>query len=549
MHLNAPITRRNTFGFSLLAAILFLLLSFIVLNFGHLHEDAYILYIYSENLSQTGAISYFSGGEPTEGATDFLWMVLIALLHSIGIPSGISAAFLNSIGIFGITFILAKSISKNGGGLVLLILVVLFLPFSNIAQASIVGFSVAFYCSIIAAILYLVMFGKGREVLLIPILGVFLALLRPDGAIIGVLTTLLYFFIADQSRKLSFLVVTLICAIVGIVYFVWRWNYFGEVLPLPLIVKSSSDVFLPGLRTNLNWIYPLSPLLALSLASLFFLQGKYPKAMVASLPILIYFSFLSFAVQSQNVGYRFQAPVLLLMIFFAAIAFANIWNSQNKFGYIEAVRGASIFTISFALCVVGLQSARFTALLVRGSVQGQYIDVFPYLLGRHLDENSTIVLTEAGRLAYWMPGRKFDLVGLNTAYTAINGATVDYLRESDPDLIMVHQAGTLSSINCEANLDFCRVDEADFVRAFEAGSAVRSMELENRVRRAPAVTAQFLIENFEAFTVYAVKYGNAYSHIYAVRQEGSLQAGDFEQALSQSFSADSRMSYLEMVSR
>lgn len=545
----APITRRDSFGFSFLAVFIFLSLCFVVMSFGHLHEDAYILYIYSENLSQTGVISYFSGGEPTEGATDFLWMVMIAALHSISVPSGVASALLNAIGLFGIIIIISKCISKYGGNRILLMLISLFLPFSNICQAAVFGFSTAFYSSIIAALIYLVMFSKDREVLLIPILGLILALVRPDGAIIGILTTLMYASITEKSIRVHYLILTLICAIIGFLYFVWRWNYFGELLPLPLVVKSSSDALLPGLGTNLNWLLALTPLLSLALASLFFMKGKYKRALVASLPILIYFASLSFAVQSQNIGYRFQAPVFILLLIFASMAFAKIWISENKPGNILVLKMASIFAISFPLLVVGLQDARTTAQMVRGSLKGEYIDVFPFLLGKHLDESSTVVLTEAGRLAYWMPGKKFDLVGLNTAETAIQGATIEYIRGSDPDLIMVHHSGTIPSIKCEAALDFCRVSEEDFIEAFDAGSASRAISSDNRVRRAAAVTAQFLIEDFGLFAVYAVNYGGQYYHIYAVRLGGHLDVRDFEQALSQSFNSESRMSYLQMVNR
>ena len=525
--INAPITQRDVFGFSILSVLIFLSLCFVVMSLGHLHEDAYILYIYSENLSQTGVISYFSGGEPTEGATDFLWMVMIAALHSISVPSGVASALLNAIGIFGITLIISKCLSKNGGSRILLMLISLFLPFSNIGQAAVFGFSTAFYSSIIAALIYLVMFSKDREVLLIPILGLILALVRPDGAIIGVLITVTYASILEKSIRMRYILITLICAIIGFFYFVWRWNYFGEVLPLPLVVKSSSDTLLPGLGVNFNWLFALSPLLSLALALLFFMKGKYKRVFVASL----------------------QAPVLVLLLIFSSIAFAKIWNAENEPGNFLVLKRASIFAISLPLLVVGLQDAKTTAQMVRGALKGEYIDVFPFLLGRHLDESSTVVLTEAGRLAYWMPGRKFDLVGLNTAETAIQGATIEYIRGSDPDLIMVHHSGTMPSIQCEAASDFCRVSEEEFIEAFEAGSASRALSSDNRVRRAPAVAAQFLIEEFDFFAVYAVNYGGRYNHIYAVRHGGRLNVQDFEQALSQSFNPGSRMSYLQMVIR
>ena len=43
-------------------------------------EDAVILYEYAKNLAQTGLITYGVASVPIEGATDFLWMVVIAFI-------------------------------------------------------------------------------------------------------------------------------------------------------------------------------------------------------------------------------------------------------------------------------------------------------------------------------------------------------------------------------------------------------------------------------------------------------------------------------------
>ncbi|HAB39777.1 MAG TPA: hypothetical protein DCE52_17565 [Rhodobacteraceae bacterium] len=531
-----------------MSAAIFLTLSFIVMQHGHLHEDAYILYIYSENFAKTGVINYYSGGPPTEGATDFLWMILIALLNYFGIPSGVASSILNTIGVFLVTFVFALCASRQELNRFVLLLITIFVPISNIGQAAFMGFSTALYSAVIAGLVYFGMFGKGRSILLVPVLGLVLALLRPDGAIIGGLTALLILTAVERHMKARYLLVSLGGAVVGMAYFVWRWNYFGEILPLPLIVKSSSDVLLPGLGTNMKWMFYVAPLLGLACSSAFFLKGCYLRALAVSAPILIYFISISFAAQSQNVGHRFQAPMLVLIIFFAALALSSIWGKEKNIRRNKLTKSASIFAIIFPIFIFSANDARVSALMIRSAIKGEYIDVFPYFLSEHLYSDSTIVLTEAGRLAYWTPGRKYDLVGLNTAETAVNGATVEYLRNADADLIMIHQANTLNGVTCPEFQDFCRLSSEDFTEAFETGRAPSVIFSENRVLKAPAVTAQFLIENFQDFAVYAVRYGDGYSHIYAVRGFGALGVKEFEGTLMRSFDEGSRLSYLQMVS-
>lgn len=60
-------------------------------------EDAAILYNYSKNLADTGVISYVAGGERAEGATDFGWMISIAILQKVGISNHIGSGLLNSL--------------------------------------------------------------------------------------------------------------------------------------------------------------------------------------------------------------------------------------------------------------------------------------------------------------------------------------------------------------------------------------------------------------------------------------------------------------------
>ncbi|WP_437655687.1 hypothetical protein [Sorangium sp. So ce1182] len=59
-------------------------LSLHVLSSGHPIEGSYILYVYSESLASGHGITYFKGGEHAEGATDFLWMMLLGAGSSSG---------------------------------------------------------------------------------------------------------------------------------------------------------------------------------------------------------------------------------------------------------------------------------------------------------------------------------------------------------------------------------------------------------------------------------------------------------------------------------
>lgn len=71
------ISKESLLAILILLPILLVLFVYIPINI-HPAEDAAILYSYSQNLADTGVISYNTNGEKAEGATDFLWMILIS---------------------------------------------------------------------------------------------------------------------------------------------------------------------------------------------------------------------------------------------------------------------------------------------------------------------------------------------------------------------------------------------------------------------------------------------------------------------------------------
>ena len=71
------------------------------------NEDALILYRYAENFSETGIISYNLNSERAEGATDFLWMIILSIFVFFKFDIFFSAILINllSLSILSIFFI------------------------------------------------------------------------------------------------------------------------------------------------------------------------------------------------------------------------------------------------------------------------------------------------------------------------------------------------------------------------------------------------------------------------------------------------------------
>ena len=210
-------------------------------RFGIPLEDAAILFRYSRNFAETGIISYNLNGPAVEGATDFLYMIFVAGLIKAGIPDFLGSLIINLASLLVILLLLRDLFGLNFWETAALALAHLLLP-SSIAAFG--GYSVLFFeMSIVLSIYFLV-----KDRLWPFFLSVLLcSLIRPDGVVFNLVAATFMLSRHFNARGFSAAFGALI--VPGILYFVWRWQYFGEFLPLPFYVKSDVDRAVLGLNS------------------------------------------------------------------------------------------------------------------------------------------------------------------------------------------------------------------------------------------------------------------------------------------------------------
>ena len=192
-------------------------------------EDAVILYEYAKNLAHRGVITYGGGVSPIEGATDFLWMAVIASLKWLGAGEFAAALLLNFIGLVLIIFLFSTCKERVAVGLAA--------AFTPYLYASLAGFSVIFFSALYLLTLKL-LFDKSKYLYLSLLL---LCLVRPDGVVWGAGCVMLRFLHMESSDQLKQEALRCIAWLIvpGLIYFFWRYWYFGELFPLPFVVKST----------------------------------------------------------------------------------------------------------------------------------------------------------------------------------------------------------------------------------------------------------------------------------------------------------------------
>ena len=209
-------------------------------------DDAFITYRYARNFVNGYGLVY-NRGEKVEGYTNFTWTILISAIIKIGLDPVIPSKLIGiifSIGIMFMTYLFSQLISGDRKALHIIAPMLLASSSSFAAWAG-WGLETAAYSFFVVLAFYLFTreFILDKKTYHLSGIIFFLAsITRPEGAIMFGLA-FFYIFISDFSRfkkieniskKLIFLGSFIIPFLI---YFIWRWNYYGYPLPNTYYVR------------------------------------------------------------------------------------------------------------------------------------------------------------------------------------------------------------------------------------------------------------------------------------------------------------------------
>jgi hypothetical protein len=514
-----------------LFALVYIAIAIALLTFGFPHEDAFILFKYAKNVACGDGVVFFAGGPHAEGATDFLWMLLLAGARAVGFDVAVAAALLNGAGFFLAAHVLlsaprARSIENR----IVRYAVVALLFGSSAAVAGDRGFSAMLYSAIALFTLTRVVAPSSRATREVPFLALLLGLIRPDGVILGGGLAVLAALRAYKNRHFrDFAFRALLAALIGAGYFVWRWHYFESLLPLPLYVKQHYIAGQPpGLDVTLDWCAStLAPLAIVAAASRLFLgplrsrDAFRVRALgVALVPFAIHVASFIPSAPTQNVVNRFEAPAQLAILYLVA----QLLTAKRK----KIASRQRVVLLVASLGLAFFPMFRLDWFEVEDSLWGQYPNALSHDLGALTDSHTKIAATEAGRVLYFARGPVLDLVGLNTRETALAPPTRKLLNDFDPDVVMIHHAGSLiESTIVDTGGDVVPIPDSlashaprEVLVLFQDNLPPYStLKLQN-VFVAATATEGFLDDARDRYDVYAVRFKSRFFHfhIYAVKK-------------------------------
>jgi hypothetical protein len=394
-------------------------------------EDAVILHQYSRNLAETGVISYIPGGAPAEGATDFLWMLYLALGLKLHVSFAIATAAANIASACGLGYVLLRMAGKNPRIVDVIVVVGVFSLFPPV-QAALQGFCVLPFALAIATT---AMFALEGNDLLCALSALALCLLRPDGVVFAVPLLVLLRLFNTQSLRRTLGIYGVFFVLPGIVYFIWRFRYFGNLLPLPFLVKSNGDrvlhlFVLSSLISSLPYALLASIVLGAAFGRrLFQFRSKISRLAIALLLIPTAFYLNMRLDQNINQRFFFFAPVGIAIVL--AANWKSEWNLPRR----------TVAATSFVACI--LIFGFFTYRGLKGNLFGRQNTIRLRSLATDIGApnlRGSMLTTEAGILPFFSRWPAHDSWGLNTPEFARQVIQPKQVMELRPDLAIINQS-------------------------------------------------------------------------------------------------------------
>lgn len=410
---------------------------------GRPEEDAAMLLRYSKHVAEGRGIVWNVGEPPVDGATDFLFMGLVAAVHRMG-PSlegaaqgvGLLAHALTAVLIF-----LGIRTLWGGSGRLALIPAVFFAVGPGMRHLAACYGTPLFVLS--AAVSWLLaarlVRASGerlkRDSLLFALSALVMGLARPEGVFLGgfFLLGALYARKGSGARPIlaAFLGVFLT---LGLAYFLWRWHYFAYPLPNPFYKKGAGILHLHSLRQSLRDLGALGLPFVLVLP-IGLLLGPARRLSAAALFAVLAFVALWVLISDEtNYVMRFRAPILPVVL----TAWVPAWQ-----GLVERVRAARRTPAWVGAAMALMASAGLAAWQ-----HGRYHYVAPQRMGLYdaalmlrdyAQRDYSLVTSEAGLLPLYSTWRAVDAWGLNDRFIAHHGeVTEEYLDRYRPEVIVFH---------------------------------------------------------------------------------------------------------------
>jgi arabinofuranosyltransferase len=393
-------------------------------------EDAHITFRYARHLATGAGLGIWNPGEPpVEGATSFIWMLVLGAGMSLGVsPFLLSKAIgaISCVGVLSLYFVAslhrpapdAQDLPRDVP-LIAAILTSFYVPLAWYAAS---GMETLFFAALVAFLLMSrwVVRRKTTRILADTLVGGLLVLTRPEGALLAPLVSS-YNCVSERSRSwMDFLPIGSSLGVNGLAA-VLRYAYFGDFLPNTYYAKASGNsfhLFHAGalyLVTFFACTLPVWVVIGLRL------RAAWLEKKLAGVELFLVGAVALYSACMLKVG---GDPESAFPFWRHFVHIAPIWMLLAAFA-IHHVGETFKARIALALAVSIVTNLAITAKAwqihiwpsIGLETEGQMSPYFAFV-NRFADADTTSAVSMAGQWGWYVPGRMIDVLGLNDRHIA-----------------------------------------------------------------------------------------------------------------------------------
>lgn len=260
------------------------------------------------------------------------------------------------------------------------------------------------------------------------IIALLLPLTRPEGIFISIFAFL--YLVFKRKIKVNYVILTLVI-LLGIAYFIWRYNYFGELFPLPFYqksVKSSAGI----ISIIINSFSALHYIVCLLVFTVIFRKNAF-FVYLSTLVLCLFYFVYGTSLLSMNFADRFSYQLFFPVLLFGIISISNVAETDKI-----KIKYCAYFLVCFVFAkgAYSTHSRNFST-IHDNMFSGYYYNKTHLNIAKQLRKlnqpNIKIFCNEAGIIPYYSNVTYYDPEGLADNYLSKHILTKEFIEKIQPD--------------------------------------------------------------------------------------------------------------------
>ena len=414
--------------------ILFSLLAGILIFFQIVIDDAFIFFKYGYNLVHHGVWSWSTEGKPVEAYTSFIYAIFSIFPYLLHIPPHV---FIKLVGLALLLILIYRVYKKTASFKIALFAILIIVTNWQVYVHAFSGLETILWCWLLLESFFIL---KAEDVTAkkqwwLWSICLLMALTRPEGAIYAFFYLVYLQFY--RKVKINYAAIAVV-AIIGVVYFVWRFMYFGLLFPLPFYHKVMDNqfgkfAFIFNMYTS--WYY----LICAGLVFYFFRKSKL-LFFLGMVSFLVFFGLYGKSFLVMNFADRFPFQLFFPFILFAIIELEN----SSHLDKVKIILIAGF--LNLIILSKGLYDENFIELasVTNNAGSAFFVPRSHYLLAKNINKIKDIdkkqihvLFGDAGVFPHYVKAKCYDYNGLTDAYFATHKLTNAYFDKANADVVLI----------------------------------------------------------------------------------------------------------------